>query len=38
MLGNETFNATVCTIGIAILLIHVVNLLLKKNKRKDELR
>ena len=38
MLGNEIFNATVCTIGIAILLIHVVNLLLKKNKRKDELR
>ena len=38
MLGNETFNATVCTIGIAILLIHVVNLLLKKNKRKDENR
>lgn len=38
MLGNEIFNVTVCTIGIAILLIHVVNLLLKKNKRKDELR
>ena len=37
MLGNEIFNATVCTIGIAILLIHVVNLLLKKNKRKDEI-
>lgn len=38
MLGNEIFNATVCTFGIAILLIHVINLLLKKNKRKDELR
>ena len=38
MLGNEVFNATVCTFGIAILLIHVINLLLKKNKRKDELR
>lgn len=38
MLGNEIFNATVCIIGIAILLIHVVNTLLKKNKRKDELR
>ena len=38
MLGNEIFNATVCIIGIAILLIHVVNLLLKKNKRKDENR
>lgn len=37
MLGNEIFNATVCTFGIAILLIHVVNLLLKKNKRKDEI-
>lgn len=38
MLGNEIFNATVCLIGIAILLIHVINLLLKRNKRKDELR
>lgn len=38
MLGNEIFNATVCLIGIAILLIHVITLLLKKNKRKDELR
>lgn len=38
MLGNDIFNATVCTIGIAILLIHVINLLVKKNKRKDEMR
>ena len=37
MQGNEIFNATVCIIGIAILLIHVVNLLLKKSKRNDEL-
>ena len=37
MPGNAIFNATVCVIGIAILLIHVVNLLIKKNKRKDEL-
>ena len=36
MSGNAIFNATVCIIGIAILLIHVVNLLIKKNRRKDE--
>lgn len=30
------FNATVCIIGIAILLIHAVNILLKKDRRKDE--
>lgn len=35
---NVIFNITVCTIGIAIFLIHIVNLLLKKNKRKDESR
>lgn len=38
MNGNQIFNATVCVIGISILLIHVVNLFLKKNKRKDENR
>lgn len=38
MSGNAIFNSTVCIIGIAILLIHVVNLLTKKNKRKDENR
>lgn len=38
MAGNAIFNATVCIIGIAILLIHVVNMLLKKNKRNDEYR
>lgn len=38
MSGNAIFNSTVCIIGIAILLIHIVNLLTKKNKRKDENR
>ena len=38
MTGNAIFNATVCIMGIAILMIHVVNLILKKNKRKDENR
>lgn len=38
MKGNEIFNITVCIIGIAIFLIHIVNLLLKRNKRKDENR
>ena len=30
------FNATVCIIGIAVFLIHSLDLFLKKNKRKDE--
>lgn len=30
------FNATVCIIGILIIFIHVVNIILKKDKRKDE--
>ena len=34
--SKTTFNATVCIIGIAFLLIHTVDLLLKKDKRKDE--
>ncbi len=38
MSGNAIFNATVCIIGIGILLIHAVNALLKKNRRKDENR
>lgn len=38
MAGNEIFNLTVCIIGIAILSIHIVNLLIKRNKRKDEKR
>ena len=38
MEGNAIFNATVCVIGISILLIHVVNLLIKRDRRKDENR
>ncbi len=38
MSSNAIFNATVCIIGIAIFLIHIVNILLKKNRRKDENR
>ncbi len=33
---RDIFNATVCVIGILILSIHIVNILLKKEKRKDE--
>lgn len=33
---NEVFNSVVCIIGIAILLIHVVNVFIKKNRRNDE--
>ena len=36
MSNNGIFNATVCIIGTLILAIHIVNLLVKKNKRKDE--
>lgn len=36
MTGNAIFNATVCIIGIAILLIHIVNMIIKKNRRRDE--
>ena len=35
---QSAFNAAVCVIGIAILLIHTVNILLKKDRRKDENR
>ena len=38
MSENAIFNATVCIVGIAILLIHVINTLFKKHKRKDEFR
>ena len=34
--SKTTFNATVCIVGIAFLLIHTVNLLLKRDRRKDE--
>ena len=33
---NSIFNATVCIMGILILTIHIVNLIVKKEKRKDE--
>ena len=36
MENNSVFNATVCIIGIAIFLIHIINILIKKNRRKDE--
>lgn len=36
MANNTVFNVTVCIIGILILTIHIVNLLIKKNKRDDE--
>ena len=36
MTNNSVFNASVCIIGILILTIHVVNLLTKKERRKDE--
>lgn len=36
MENNIVFNITICIIGILILLVHVVNLILKKDKRKDE--
>ena len=38
MSANAIFNATVCIIGIAIFLIHIVDVLFKKNRRKDENR
>ena len=38
MSANSIFNATVCIIGIAIILVHVVNIFLKKNRRHDENR
>ena len=36
MTNNGIFNATVCIIGILIFLIHVVNIIVKREKRKDE--
>lgn len=38
MLPNEIFNITICIVGIAILLVHIVDSLFKKNKRRDEFR
>ncbi len=37
MSGNSVFNATVCIFGILILAIHVINVFMKKEKRRDEL-
>ena len=36
MASNSVFNATICMFGIAILLIHIVDLSLKQGKRRDE--
>ena len=36
MEGNSIFNATICIVGIAFLLIHSIDLLLKKDRRNDE--
>lgn len=35
-MNNVIFNITVCLMGILILLVHFVNLVIKRNKRKDE--
>lgn len=37
MQPNNIFNATLCLISVLILSIHIVNIALKKNKRKDEI-
>ena len=37
MKNNYLFNATVCILGILILSIHIISLIIKKGKRKDEL-
>lgn len=34
--SKSIFNATICILGVLILLLHVIALLLKKNRRKDE--
>ena len=36
MQGNVVFNATVCLIGFVILMVHIVYLLIKKGRRRDE--
>ena len=36
MESNVIFNISICFMGVAILLIHIVNLVLKKRKREDE--
>ena len=34
--NKSVFNATVCLMGIILLLIHTINILVKKNRRNDE--
>ena len=34
--SRSIFNITVCSLGIVIFIIHILNLVLKRNKRKDE--
>lgn len=36
--NKSVFNATICIIGIAFLIIHAVNIFLKKGRRRDENR
>lgn len=36
--GNVIFNITICIVGIAILLVHIMDSIFKNNKRKDEFR
>ena len=36
MQNNVVFNISVCIIGILIFLVHIVNIIIKKDKRKDE--
>ena len=36
MAPNNVFNMTICILGIAIFLIHIANLLFKRERRKDE--
>ena len=36
MSNNTVFNMSVCIIGIVIFLIHIINILIKREKRKDE--
>ena len=37
MKNSYIFNASVCIIGILIFIVHIISIILKKNKRKDEI-
>ena len=37
MKNSYIFNATVCIIGILIFIVHIISIILKKNKRRDEI-